>query len=69
MLNPKELTQKTEAELKNVAASLRGEIRDLRFKIATRQHAKVRALRNAKRDLGRALTALSLNRKNSAVKQ
>lgn len=69
MLNPKELTQKTEDELKNVAASLRSEIRDLRFKIATRQNAKVRALRNAKRDLGRVLTALNLSQKKSASKQ
>jgi ribosomal protein L29 len=58
MLNPNELTQKTREELQKMASDLRGEIRDFRFKIATRQHAHVRNLRHAKRDLARILTSI-----------
>lgn len=58
MLNPKELTQKTREELLKMASDYRAEIRELRFKIATRQHAHVRKLRNAKRDLARVLTSV-----------
>ncbi len=56
MMNPKELQQKTERELEKLAQDLRAEIRELRFKIATRQNAKVRNLRHAKKDLARVLT-------------
>ncbi|MBU1032405.1 MAG: 50S ribosomal protein L29 [Patescibacteria group bacterium] len=59
MLNSKDLIQKTESELNRIASDLRTEIRDLRFKVATRQHAKVRNLRHAKKDLARVLTTLS----------
>ncbi len=58
MLNPNELTQKTREELQKMASDLRGEIRDLRFKISTRQHASVRKMRHAKRDLARILTSI-----------
>jgi ribosomal protein L29 len=58
MLNPKELKQKTSDELVKMTADLRAELRDLRFKIATRQHTKVRVLRNTKRDIARVLTAI-----------
>ncbi len=52
----KELMQKSAAELKREAADLRSAIRELRFKIATRQHGKVREIRNKKRQLARLLT-------------
>jgi ribosomal protein L29 len=58
MMNPKDLRQKTRDELARLATDSRATIRDLRFKIATRQYLKVRAVRNAKKDLARVLTAL-----------
>lgn len=54
-----ELAQKTREELTKMAADARAEIRDMRFKVATRQYAKVRSLRHAKRDLARVMTALT----------
>lgn len=58
-MSAKELQQKSAAELYREAADLHGTIRDLRFKIATRQHGKVRDMRKKKRDLARLLTALA----------
>lgn len=58
MMTSKDLIQKTEAELTKLASDARAEIRDLRFKISARQHAKVRSIRDLKRDLARILTAL-----------
>lgn len=58
-MTAKELKQKSAAELKREAADLHTALRDLRFKIATRQHGKVRDMRNKKRDLARLLTALA----------
>lgn len=57
MLNPNELTQKTTEELAKMAADARAQIRDMRFKVATRQYTKVRTVREVKRDLARLLTA------------
>jgi len=55
----KELQQKSAAELTREAADLQGAIRELRFKIATRQHGKVREMRSKKRELARLLTAIA----------
>lgn len=60
----KELQQKSAAELNREAADLRSSIRELRFKIATRQHGKVRDMRLKKRDLARLLTALATKPKS-----
>lgn len=54
-----ELAQKSREELTKMAADARAEIRDMRFKVATRQYTKVRSLRHAKRDLARVMTALN----------
>lgn len=59
MPKSKELQQKSAAELNREAADIRSSIRELRFKIATRQHGKVRDMRLKKRDLARLLTALA----------
>lgn len=59
MPKSKELQQKSAAELNREAADIRSSIRELRFKIATRQHGKVRDIRLKKRDLARLLTALA----------
>jgi len=61
-MKAKDLQQLTKEELLNKASELRGEIRDLRFAIKTRQNAKVRNLRQARQDLARVLTVLSLNK-------
>ncbi|MDD2785964.1 MAG: 50S ribosomal protein L29 [Patescibacteria group bacterium] len=58
-MKAKELKQSTKVELNAKAAELRGMVRDLRFKITTRQNSKVRALRQAKKDLARIETELS----------
>jgi len=57
-MNANELRQKSNGELEKCAQDLRAEIRDYRFKIATRQNTKVRNLRNVKKDLARVLTTL-----------
>jgi len=61
----KDLRQLTSAELLNRAAELRGNIRDLRFTVTTRQHSKVRDLREAKKELAKVLTLLRQNVKNN----
>ena len=60
----KELQQKSAAELSRDAADLRRSIRELRSKIATRHHGKVRDMRLKKRDLARLLTALATKPKS-----
>lgn len=58
-MKAKDLKQLTRVELEKQAAELRGKIRDMRFTITTRQQAKVRDMRKAKKDLARILTILS----------
>lgn len=58
-MSSKELLQKTAAELRREADALRSEIRDLRFKIATRQHTKVHAMGEKRRELARIETVLA----------
>lgn len=57
-MNTNELRQKSPEELTRMMAQLHESIRDMRFKIATRQHTKVRSLREAKKSLARILTIL-----------
>jgi len=64
-MTAKELMQKSAAELQREAAEIHTAIRDLRFKIATRQHGKVRDIRQKKRDLARILTALTSQKQKS----
>jgi ribosomal protein L29 len=58
-MSSKELLQKTAAELRREADALRSEIRDLRFKIATRQHTKVHVMGEKRRQLARIETVLA----------
>lgn len=58
-MKAKDLRQLTREESNARAAELRGLIRDLRFKVTTRQHAKVRDLRKAKKDLARLLSVMA----------
>jgi len=57
-MKAKDIKQLSQGELLSKAAELRGKIRDLRFTVKTRQHAKVRDLRHAKSDLARVLGEL-----------
>lgn len=52
-MEAKELTSKSKAELTRMGEELRAELRAIRFKVATRQHGKVRDLRRLRRDLAR----------------
>ena len=57
-MEAKELQKKNATELDKLIDEFRLKIRDLRFKVTTRQVAKVRQLRVAKKDLAQALTEL-----------
>lgn len=59
-MKAKDLKQLTDTELKSKIAETRGLIRDLRFKVTTRQHAKVRDLRKARKDLARMLSLIAI---------
>ncbi|MDD5437966.1 MAG: 50S ribosomal protein L29 [Patescibacteria group bacterium] len=61
-MKAKDLKQLTTVELNSKAAELRGLVRDLRFKVTTRQNSKVRDLRKARRELAQILSALSANK-------
>lgn len=68
MINAHDLASKTPNELAKMATELRAEIRELRFKISSRQHSKVHGLSQVKRDLARVLTAAA-RAKNSSSSQ
>ncbi|MFA6429304.1 MAG: 50S ribosomal protein L29 [Patescibacteria group bacterium] len=57
-MDAQDLKKKNRAELEQLTKELAQTIRDLRFKVTTRQVAKVRDLRHAKKDLARVLTLL-----------
>ncbi|MCA9384409.1 MAG: 50S ribosomal protein L29 [Candidatus Magasanikbacteria bacterium] len=59
MSNFKELSLKTPVELRRQAEELRAELRDLRFKVKTRQYLKVRTVRVKRRELARTVHALA----------
>lgn len=58
-MKAKDLKQLTRTELTNRITELRGQIRDLRFNVKTRQNAKVRDLRKARKALAVVLTILT----------
>jgi len=58
----RELKTKTLAELHEILAKLRGELREARFKVFENQLADVRLLRNTRRTIARVLTVI--NQKN-----
>lgn len=53
-----EMRKKSEVELVALIKLLREMLRDLRFKVAARQHKDVRELRENKKDIARILTVL-----------
>jgi ribosomal protein L29 len=60
-MEAKELKSKSPAELTRMADELRAELRALRFKVATRQHGKVRDLRRIRKDIAMIETAKTAN--------
>ncbi|MDO8618126.1 MAG: 50S ribosomal protein L29 [Candidatus Uhrbacteria bacterium] len=63
----KELKMKSVDELRRLAKELRSELRDMRFKVATRQLNKVRNVRKGKKDLARIETLLRAISVSSSV--
>lgn len=57
-MNIKELREKTEQELHKLLKLHREQVRDLRFKVAAKQHKNVRELRDEKRTVAKILTIL-----------
>ena len=57
-MDANDLRKKSPEELRKQAEELRNAVRDLRFKITSRQVAKVRDLRKAKKDLAQVLTII-----------
>jgi len=56
-MEAKELKSKSPAELVRMADERRAELRALRFKVATRQHGKVRDLRRIRKEIALIETA------------
>ncbi|MFH0819629.1 MAG: 50S ribosomal protein L29 [bacterium] len=55
----KELKQKNETELKKLLADSREKLRDLRFRVASRQLKDVRQIRKIKKTIAKVLTLLT----------
>lgn len=55
----KELKQKNEIELKKLLADSREKLRDLRFRVASRQLKDVRQIRKIKKTIAKSLTLLT----------
>lgn len=58
-MNFKELKQKNEIELKKLLADSREKLRDLRFRVASRQLKDVRQIRKIKKTIAKVLTLLT----------
>ena len=58
-MDTKELRQRTDKELNDLASSLRERLRSFRFDVAADSLKDVREIRDAKKTLARALTVLS----------
>lgn len=54
----KELRQKGEDELQKLLKAQREQLRDLRFRVSSKQHKDVRELREARHVIARILTVL-----------
>ncbi|MBI4653278.1 50S ribosomal protein L29 [Candidatus Kuenenbacteria bacterium] len=61
----KELKQKSENELQKILQESREKMRELRFKIASKQLKKVREVRNVKKLIAKILTLLNQNTINN----
>jgi large subunit ribosomal protein L29 len=54
----KELREKNQTELQKMLASSREKLRDLRFKVASKQLKDIREIREIKKNIARILTIL-----------
>jgi large subunit ribosomal protein L29 len=61
----KELREKSIDELQKLLVSAREHVRDLRFKVGTKQLPRVRQLRDARKEVARILTVLNEKRHDS----
>ena len=66
-MNIKELREKTKKELNTLLNSQRERLRELRFKVASKQLKNVREIREIKKTIARILTLLK--KENSAKKK
>lgn len=57
-MDAKDIRTKSADELRRMEGELAGQIRDTRFKVATRQVKNLRSLRQAKKDLARVKSTL-----------
>ncbi|MBU0597509.1 50S ribosomal protein L29 [Patescibacteria group bacterium] len=64
----KEVRKKTEGELQKMLKSQREVMRDLRFKISSKQHKDVRDYREVKQTIARILTVLKEKKVLSKIK-
>jgi len=62
-MNIKEVTIKSEVELKHLLLELKKKLDDLQFKVAQKQLKNVREVRTVKRDIARVLTVLDQKKK------
>ena len=61
-MDVKELKQKSVDELHKLLISQRNNVRDIRFKIASKQSGNVRELREAKKTVAKILTLINVNK-------
>jgi ribosomal protein L29 len=62
-----ELREKTDNELQRLLSELRNQVREFRFKVASREQSRVRDVRGAKKTIAQVLTLLR-SRKDSSAK-
>jgi len=65
----KELRRKSEAELHKFLKAKREEFRDLRFKVAGKQHKDVRDLREVKKSIAKIMTILNEKKIVTSIKE
>ena len=61
----KEIKNKSKIELEKILKENRDKVRDLRFKVANRSLKNIREIRNSKKLIAQALTALNQGNKKS----
>lgn len=64
----KELKQKTPVELNKLLSESRDKLRELRFKVATKQVKNVREIRRVKRQIARTLMLLKADKADAPLR-
>jgi len=65
----KEIRKKNDEELRKLLAEQREKLRELRFKVSTKQHKTVRDVRKLKQFIARLLTVIKERELNPTVKE